>query len=992
MLRNSTFILFVICLLFGWQPLQAQLNPGDIMFVGFAGDGNGLPDENENPDANCEDAFAFAALVDIPANTTIYFSEDVYNGTAFVEEEGDVSWSNTAVTPAGTIVNVITHEEVDGCAPITASVGTAQFVTVSATGSWALSSSNQDLYAYLGSVHMPTVWLAAFFTDTSNGVNVIPAELNGFVVDLTSVDADADVAVLSGDVDCDNREDCLAYITNLDNWITEDDIGFGACCDDDGINYPEDLPDGLQACDLPVINGVTIVDCSGGLTGQVTLEVNGELNGAAGWEWTNVNPSNFPCDGNDIPIIFTTAQVTGFYLDFIDETFYVRAVGGCLDEPVCFAFVPSELLGQPAMIALETSTYCADAGVQTGLTGGSPAGGVYSGTGITDDGNGMTFTFDPAAVGVGATTLTYTYNTGTVCGESTATTTITVAALPTVTFTAPGPFDADDAAVMLTGGMPAGGTYSGPGVADGNFDPAAAGGGTHTITYTYTDGNGCTASATGDIVVGCEAPVINGVTLVDCGNGVSGVVTLEVDGELNGATTWQWLFLDELCESNFADVYAVGSQVTGDYFDLINETFYVRAVGGCLDEPVCFAFVPSELLGQPAMIALETSTYCADAGVQTGLTGGSPAGGVYSGTGITDDGNGMTFTFDPAAVGVGATTLTYTYNTGTVCGESTATTTITVAALPTVTFTAPGPFDAGDAAVMLTGGMPAGGTYSGPGVTDGNFDPAAAGAGTHTITYTYTDGNGCTASATGEITVTQTLPPDNACSGANDISALFGQTPNEPQTSALFDNTGYNSDSDPATGYECFDDGTLERTTWYTFIGDGNTYQIKTVECTATNYLTNGDTQIAIYSGDCATPTAVACSEDEDFANNIYNANVELMTEAGVTYLVMIDGWTGADYSAEGEFCIEVTNLTPSSVTSIEHTDIAIYPNPTTDQVYLQNVVAEQVDVLDNTGRLVSSQLQPGNTVNLSNLPAGVYLLRIATEEAVYSAKVMKQD
>ncbi len=48
----------------------------------------------------------------------------------------------------------------------------------------------------------------------------------------------------------------------------------------------------------------------------------------------------------------------------------------------------------------------------------------------------------------------------------------------------------------------------------------------------------------------------------------------------------------------------------------------------------------------------------------------------------------------------------------------------------------------------LTGGSPAGGTYSGPGVTNGIFDPAVAGQGTHTITYTYIDGNNCAGTAT----------------------------------------------------------------------------------------------------------------------------------------------------------------------------------------------------------------------------------------------------
>jgi len=56
------------------------------------------------------------------------------------------------------------------------------------------------------------------------------------------------------------------------------------------------------------------------------------------------------------------------------------------------------------------------------------------------------------------------------------------------------------------------------------------------------------------------------------------------------------------------------------------------------------------------------------------------------------------------------------------------------------------PFDdvcVGWPAFELTGGSPAGGEYSGPGVVDGWFDPAVAGLGTHIITYTYTASNGC---------------------------------------------------------------------------------------------------------------------------------------------------------------------------------------------------------------------------------------------------------
>ncbi|MEM7186055.1 MAG: M36 family metallopeptidase [Bacteroidota bacterium] len=48
----------------------------------------------------------------------------------------------------------------------------------------------------------------------------------------------------------------------------------------------------------------------------------------------------------------------------------------------------------------------------TGLGGGTPFGGEYSGPGVTDDGNGSTYSFDPQAAGIGVHTITYTVPTG----------------------------------------------------------------------------------------------------------------------------------------------------------------------------------------------------------------------------------------------------------------------------------------------------------------------------------------------------------------------------------------------------------------------------------------------------------------------------------------------------------------------------------------------------------------------------------------------------
>lgn len=55
--------------------------------------------------------------------------------------------------------------------------------------------------------------------------------------------------------------------------------------------------------------------------------------------------------------------------------------------------------------------------------------------------------------------------------------------------------------------------------------------------------------------------------------------------------------------------------------------------------------------------------------------------------------------------------------------------------------------------IILTGGTPVGGTYSGKGVTSGKFYPSVAGKGTHVIYYTYKDAYNCSAKDSSNIQV-----------------------------------------------------------------------------------------------------------------------------------------------------------------------------------------------------------------------------------------------
>ncbi|AMM50686.1 hypothetical protein TH61_05150 [Rufibacter sp. DG15C] len=107
------------------------------------------------------------------------------------------------------------------------------------------------------------------------------------------------------------------------------------------------------------------------------------------------------------------------------------------------------------------------------------------------------------------------------------------------------------------------------------------------------------------------------------------------------------------------------------------------------------------------------------------------------------------------------------------CKTTSAATQVTLVAPPTVTLEAFATLCQDKSPFTLTGGSPTGGVYSGPGVSNNQFNARVAGPGSHTITYTYTDGNGCSNTATQPLTV-------STCLGIEEdvMLATFKATPN----------------------------------------------------------------------------------------------------------------------------------------------------------------------------------------------------------------------
>src|SRR4029077_7702568 len=138
---------------------------------------------------------------------------------------------------------------------------------------------------------------------------------------------------------------------------------------------------------------------------------------------------------------------------------YTVTVNGCTDSKTANLTVKAA----PVVSLAAFSDVFVNAAA-CGVRGALPAGGSYSGTGVSAG------SFDPAVAGVGTHVITYTVTVNGCTDSKTAN--LTVKAAPVVSLAAFSDVCVNAAAFALSGGLPAGGSYSGTGVSAGSFDPA----------------------------------------------------------------------------------------------------------------------------------------------------------------------------------------------------------------------------------------------------------------------------------------------------------------------------------------------------------------------------------------------------------------------------------------------------------------------------------------------------------------------------------------
>jgi hypothetical protein len=157
------------------------------------------------------------------------------------------------------------------------------------------------------------------------------------------------------------------------------------------------------------------------------------------------------------------------------------------------------------------------------------------------------------------------------------------------------------------------------------------------------------------------------------------------------------------------------------------------------------------------------------------------------------------------------------------------------------------------------------------------------------------------------------------------------------------------------------------------------------------------DSEIAIYAGTGVTCTdlstlgaALNCDQDSGTVVT-YNSilSVTALTP-GDTYYIQVDRWGTA---TPGTFGLTVVDSNPLSSNSFSNKNFTYYPNPVKDVLnlsYTKNI--SNVAVFNLLGQQMYSKTVNANQskVDMSNLAAGTYLVKVTADNQVKTIKVIK--
>jgi len=191
---------------------HAALSAGDIAVIAYNTDG--------------EDNFAWVALADIAANTTINFTDSSWQATAFRTTEhldagGPLTWTNASTLSAGSVVKF------NGNVTQTWSIGSGN----GATAFLSLATSGDQIFAFQGSktspdfvyglqfAHSSGIIASPTVSSSTNTTNVpgTLSELGGTMFNVGNFDNGYYMGTTTG-----SKAELLSAIANQANWTRSD--------------------------------------------------------------------------------------------------------------------------------------------------------------------------------------------------------------------------------------------------------------------------------------------------------------------------------------------------------------------------------------------------------------------------------------------------------------------------------------------------------------------------------------------------------------------------------------------------------------------------------------------------------------------------------------------------------------------------------------------------------------------------------------------------
>lgn len=501
------------------------------------------------------------------------------------------------------------------------------------------------------------------------------------------------------------------------------------------------------------------------------------------------------------------------------------------------------------------------------------------------------------------------------------------------------------------------------------YTPSNLNVGVNTYYVTETQGTCEGAASSVSIIVNGLPNVSAGIDQSICDGGSATLVA-------TGAVSYNWV--------------SVGNNDTVVVSPTTQTTFTVigTSAAGCIaSDSMVVSINPL-----PTVAAGTVAPICIDAGNFI-LPKGSPNGGQYSGLNVSSN------TFLVGQAGVGTHVIYYDYTDANGC-SNTDSTFVVVNPLPSVSLGAIANICANDAPVSLSSGTPANGVYSGPGVSSGSFDPAAAGgAGTYNIIYAFTDTNGCSSSDTNAITV-DTVPVISwiAFPTICELDGPYTLVEASP-SGGVYSGTGVSSgvfDISTVTipgSYEI----TYDFTDGNGCIGTGSQF-IDAVNNPVVNLgpdtvLCNNRPSITLDAGVGATFDWIL----NGTSTGQTSQTITVDSASSGTYVVVVanaDGCEGSD-----TIVVDYTSICVG-VETIGNVEgrIAVYPNPTQGIFTLEvsdiSALSFEVQIFNTGGQIVYDQTFANTKyvreeIDLSGLSRGIYYINLKTETGLAKYKLI---